>query len=87
MLALTDLDAKRAQLRLRAERLRDRGLDLTKWLEDELATAEDESGIVAIDIELTTREREHYQSRNSRWLVRLVWIFVIVVILAHALSR
>ena len=84
---MTDLDARRAQLRLRAEQLRDRGLDLTQWLEDELVKAEDEATIAAIDVELTTREREHRQAHNTRWLIRIVWIFVIVVILAHALSR
>ncbi len=84
---MTDLDARRAQLRLRTDELRDRGLDLTHWLEEELATAEDDLAIAAIDIELTTREREFAQTRNARWIIRIVWVFVIVVILAHVISR
>ncbi len=84
---MTDLDARRAQLRLRTDKLRERGLDLTDWLEGELATAEDDLAIAAIDVELTTREREYGQTLNARWVIRIVWVFVIVVILAHVISR
>lgn len=83
---MTELDSKRAQLRLRADKLRERGLDLTRWLEDELEAADSELAVAAIDIELTTREREHSQTLGARWVIRIVWVFVIVVILVHAIS-
>ena len=84
---MTDLDAKRAELRLRAKKLSERGVDLTQWLEDELAKAEDELEIAAIDVDLTTRERERGMSYNTRWLVGIFWVFIIVVIIVHAISR
>ncbi len=84
---MTDLDAKRAELRLRARNLSEQGVDLTQWLEDKLAEAEDELGLAAIDVELTTRERERAMSYNTRWVVGIFWIFIIVVIIVHAASR
>lgn len=84
---LTDLDAKRAELRLRAKNLSEQGVNLTQWLEVELAKAEDELELAAIDVELTTREREQGKSTNARWIVGIIWVFVIAVIIVHAISR
>ena len=83
---MTDQDASRTQLRLRAERLRERGLDLTQWLEAELAVADSDLAIAAIDVELTTREHEYTRTLGARWLIRAVWVFVIVVILVHVMT-
>lgn len=82
-----DLESKRSELRLRARQLSRQGPDITQWLEEELAKADDSLTLRAIDVELTTRERERYKSGNTRWVIGFVWIFVIVVILAHAITR
>ncbi|MFY0613751.1 MAG: hypothetical protein JXQ99_19625 [Hyphomicrobiaceae bacterium] len=84
---MTDQSDKVEELRRRARALKERGADVTQWLEDELAKAGDEAGLVAVDVELTRRELDQGKRRNTRWLVGGFWIFVVVVIIAHALTR
>lgn len=82
-----ELEAKRSELRLRARQIGKEGPDLIQWLEEELAKADNSLALRAVEVELATRGREYSKSSNTRWLVGFVWIFVIVVIVAHALSR
>lgn len=84
---MTDRAAKEEELRRRAGELKERGVDVTQWLEDELPKAQDALELAAIDVELTTRELERNKRTNTRWLVGIFWVFVIVVIIVHALSR
>jgi hypothetical protein len=84
---MVDLDAKRSDLRRRAEQLRERGVDVTQWLEHELGKAQAELELAAIDVELTTRERESGKLSNARWIAKIFWVFAIVVILVHFLNR
>lgn len=81
-----DLEARRSELRLRARQLSKEGPDLTQWLEEEIAKADNSLALRAVEVELATRQREQGKSSNTRWLAGFVWIFVIVVIVAHALS-
>ena len=84
---MTERAAKEDELRERAHALKERGTDVTQWLEDELAKAQDALELAAIDVELTTRELERNKRTNTRWLVGIFWVFVIAVIIVHALSR
>ena len=83
---MTERAAKEADLRQRARALKARGNDVTQWLEEALAKAQTDTALMAVEVELAARELERGKLINTRWLAGFAWIFVIVVIIAHALS-
>lgn len=84
---MTDQTAKQEELRQRARALEERGIDVTQWLEEQLAREPTEAELTALEVELAAREMERGKLLNTRWLIGFVWIFVLVVIIVHYVSR
>jgi hypothetical protein len=83
---MSERAAKEEELRQRARALAEKGEDVTGWLEEQLTKIETDTGLTALEMELAARERIRTGQFSRRWLIGFVWVFVLVVIIVHALS-